>query len=234
MTRLALIFIFLPTLLFGQDRSNWTRLDFLNRTKENPFIPQDNINGICFVTLADTFNYYKKPIIINDKDKNEVLKIQFTDSLGLTTTFNGKKYSRRDTGNTFNPWLWINSEEYFQLAFECTDTSGAYYKVLLTNKDFAFINKKNKDFKKQSIASFVKEWTSIGFDFDRSANPLRQSANDNSKIIKHKDQDKYKIWQGESIEVKGDWIKVKTVKDEVGWVRWRQGKKVLIRLYFAC
>ena len=223
--------IFLPTILFAQDRSKWTLLDFLN---ERPFIPQDNITGICFVTLADTFDYYKKPIVIKDKSNLEILRIAFNNSIGLTTTYKGIKYGFADTLNPFNPWLWSPNPDYFRLAFQCTDTSGEYFKVWLTDKEYALIKKHNPDFKKQSILNFIKDWTSLGFDFDRSSNPLRQSPVDNGKIIKHSSQDKYRIWQGEVVEIKGDWLKIKTPKDEIGWVKWRSGKKVLIRMYFAC
>ena len=71
----------------------------------------------------------------------------------------------------------------------------------------------------------------VGFDFNRETNPLRESPIENSSIIKHPDQDKYKIWDGESLEVKDNWIKVKTVAKEIGWVKWRDGNKVLIRMY---
>jgi hypothetical protein len=182
LTSRLLIFltISLPTVLFSQDRSKSTQLDFLN---QYPFIPQDNITGICFVTLADTFDYYKKPIVIKDRSNFEILRIEINDSVGLTTTYNGAKYHFSDTLNTFNPWLWIPNPEYFRLAFQCTDTTGEYFKVWLTDKEFTFIRKDNQDLKKQSIADFVLDWTSMGFDFDRSSNPLRQTPINSGKII---------------------------------------------------
>jgi hypothetical protein len=48
----------------------------------------------------------------------------------------------------------------------------------------------------------------------------------------HPDEKQYRIWSGESLEVHGDWIRVNTLKNEKGWVRWKDGNKVLIRMYF--
>lgn len=219
----------LPTNTF----ENINVLEFLNNYPDNPFFTERDVNGLCFITLSDSFDYYAKPIVFKNIVQKEILKIEFNGS-EFVTTFKEKKYSGYDTSNTFNPWRWINNKDYFQLVFECIDTSGSYYKVLLNDKVFALINKDNLDFKKQSIYDFVKEWTSMGLDFNREENPLKESPDDNSPIIKHPDQNKYKIWRGESLEIKDNWIKVKTVADEIGWVKWRQENKVLIRMYFTC
>lgn len=218
----------------GQDRTNWTTLDYLNNDKENPFTTEVDISGLCFVVLADDFNYYTDPVVIKGANSSEVLKIKFTESGGLLTTYKGKTYKQFDSSNAFKPWLFIDNPDYFRIAFECVDTIGTSYKVRLSDTDFTMIDKKNKNFKKESISDFVSGWTSLGFDFNRAINPVKESPKDDSKTIVHKEQQKYKIWRGESLEVRGDWIKVKTVKDEVGWVRWRKGNTVLIRMYYAC
>ena len=224
--------LFLTISTFGQNRKDWTQLDFLNKDSENPFMTENNISGLCFIILSDNFDYYKKPIIIRSTDNKEIVRIEFIDSLGMTTTFKGQSYRQFDNKNPFKPWLFSDNSDYFRLAFECVDSTGTHYKVRINEKELVSISKNNKDFKKQETSDFVKDWTSLGCDFDRSTNPLRETPN--GKIIKHADQTNYKIWNGESIEVKGEWIKVKTLKNEIGWIRWRSGSKVLIRMYFAC
>ncbi len=238
MARLVILLgtLFLTISTFGQNRKDWTQLDFLNKASEDPFMTENDISGQCFIRLSDNFDYYKTPIIIRSTDKMEILRIEFSDSLGttttVTTTFKGQSYKQFDNQNPFNPWLFSDNSDYFRLAFECVDSTGTQYKVKINDEEVVSISKDNTDFKKQEITDFVIDWTSLGFDFDRSANPLRESPN--GKIIIHADQKEYKIWTGESLEVKGDWIKVKTLKNEVGWVKWRSGNKVLIRMYFAC
>ena len=228
---LAIIFISFSS--FAQSRKDWTQLDFLNKDHSYPFAPEADISGVCFIIVAERFDYYKKPIVIPAKDGKVSISIRVSDT-GVTTQFNGQTYDPADSTNPFKPWLFGANPDYFRLALECVDSAGAYYKVKVNQSEFAFINKTNSDFQKQSIIDFVKGWTALGFDFDRSTNPLREAPKDESKSISHVDEKKYKIWTGESLAVKGDWIKVNTLNDEVGWVRWRKGNKVLIRMYFAC
>lgn len=218
----------------GQSRKDWTQLDFLNKDPDYPFETEKDISGVCFVIMSEMFSVYEKPIIIKSKDNKEILKIVFSELNGLTTTFNGQSYLQFDNQNPFNPWLFVDNPDYFRLAFECVDTIGTSYKVKLNDKEFAHISKAAKDFKKQSIPDFVKDWTSLGLDFDRTTNPLREVPNSDGKIINHSDEKKYKIWCGESLEVNGDWVKINTLKNEVGWVKWRDRNKVIIRMYFAC
>ena len=73
------------------------------------------------------------------------------------------------------------------------------------------------------------------FDFNRSTNPLRKSPSDKSENINNDKLTKYKIWSAEKISIKGDWMEI-TIEDteEKGWIRWRQGNQILIRMYYAC
>ncbi len=196
----------------GQNRKDWTRLDFLNQAAESLFKAEQNISGQCFIILADKFDYYKRPIIIKSADNKELIRVEVRES--LITTFNGKSYIQCDQENPFKPWLFGCNPDYFQLAFECIDSTGTDYKVKINETESVLISKTNSDFKKQSIAEFVKDWTTLGCDFDRSANPLRETPTSNGKIIEHPDQKQYKIWNGESLEVQGDWIKIKTLTNE--------------------
>jgi len=227
---LGFLFLTIPTV--GQNRKDWTRLDYLNKASESPFMTEKDISGQCFIILADNFDYYKNPIIIKTADKKEFIRLEFGET--LVTTFNSKSYVQCDQTNPFNPWLFGCNPDYFSLAFECVDSTGTDYRVKINEREFALISKQNKDFKKQKITDFVKDWTTLGCDFDRHANPLRETPKSDGKIINHPDQKEYKIWNGESLEIQGDWIKVKTLKNEIGWIKWRTGNKVLIRMYFAC
>jgi hypothetical protein len=62
---------------------------------------------------------------------------------------------------------------------------------------------------------------------------LKEFPTEKSKTLFHTEQKKYKIWYAESQEIKGDWIKVKTIKDELGWIRWRNENELIIKMYFA-
>ena len=109
-----------------------------------------------------------------------------------------------------------------------------HYVIKLNDNELGLIELENSNFRKESIEDFVKSWTIFGFDFDRSTNALREEPKEKGKIIPNPNADKYKIWTGEVLEIEGEWLKIKTIKDEVGWVKWRNGHKVLIRMYYAC
>ena len=221
---------------FGQNANNWTILDDLNQNPNFPFKTEKEIRGICFLTLSDNFDYYHSPIIVKNTNNELVAKIEFVDTIGIQTTYEDQTYNSFDTLNPFKPWLWIDNPDYFRLAFECTDTTREYYKVWLNEEDFTFINKTDKSFKKQSLNDFILRWTAspMGLDFNRKSNPLKRNPNEQSEIISQELPNKYKIWNAESIIIKGNWMKVKTITDEVGWIKWREGKKLFIRMYFAC
>ncbi len=221
----------------AQNRSNWTQLDYLNQDPYYTFQTGKKITGLCFITLSDSIDYYQTPIIITDKDKSQIVRIEFVDTLGILTTYKGKHFNSRDTLNPFNPWLWVNNPDYFRLAFECTDSIGDFYKISLNKTDFAWIHKKDKNFKKESIINFVLSWTSepMGLDFDRKTNPLKKEPKETGEIIKDPLTGKYQIWRAEkSFEIQGEWIKVKTIKGETGWIKWKEEDKLVIRMYYAC
>lgn len=227
MLSFAVVSCFIAT---GQGRSA-AILDYINNPPDL-FIPERSITGLCFIILDDGFGLYKTPIVINETNGAELLKIEFENSL-LKTTYKGKPNDQHDSKHAFNPWLFINNPDYFRIALECTDSSGLFYKVRLNEIDYALINKKDRTFTKQRISDFVITWTSTGVDFNRTTNPLKESPSDESKTILHPEQKKYKIWYAESQDIQGDWIKVKTIKDEVGWIRWTKGHELLIKMYFA-
>ena len=235
MKRLITFIILILTInsALSQNRKNWTQLDYLNADESYPFQTENDITGIFFVTISDTLNYYENPIVITDSENKEIAKIEFTEN-DVVTTFNGKEYSRNDTLNPLNPWLLVLNPDYFRLAFECIDMTSDHYVIKLNENELGYIELENPDYKKESIEDFVKSWTVLGFDFDRSTNALREEPNENGKIIPNPNADKYKIWTGGVLEIKGDWLKIKTIKDEVGWIKWRDGHKVLIRMYYAC
>ena len=112
--------------------------------------------------------------------------------------------------------------------------SSDHYIVKLNDNELGYIEIGNLDFKKVTIEDFVKNWTILGFDFDRSINVLREEPKENGKIISNRLTVKYNIWRGSVLEIDGDWLRIKTVRDEVGWIQWKEGQKVLIRMYYTC
>ena len=229
---IKLLFLIAVNFIYSQNKSNWTELDYLN-SDNSSFETENKISGEFFITLTDTFDYYSNPIKIYNNQGREIVKIEFTEN-GITTWFKGKKYQQNDFNNPLDPWLLSLNPDYFRLAFECVEITASDYIVLLNEKEKGYISKSNLDFKTESTEDFVNGWMKVGFDFNRSTNPLRVEPIETSKIITNELLSKYKIWTGGFLEMKGDWIKIRTVKDEIGWIRWRKENLILIRMYYAC
>jgi hypothetical protein len=232
MRTLAIFILFVSHLLaIAQTENPWFELSTINNDPDYPFKPEKNIEGICFITPSSNFNLYKKPLVISELGL-EIVRIHFSQSEGVVTTFKGKSYFATDTTNEFNPWLFENDPNAFVVALECTDTAGAFYKVRLNSRDVAFISKRNKDFQKLTFEAFVMRWTKEGFDFDRSSNPLRSAPTESGTILSHPEQGKFRVWPAQTTDVHDEWMKIKTIKGEHGWIRWKDDDHVLIRMYF--
>ena len=203
------------------------------------FVVEKGISGKCFLMLGEEVNYYQDIISLDDKAGKEILRIEFDDSLGLLTTFKGIVHSEKDgynnavvdSSNLFNPWLYYFQSDYFGLALECIDTTGPFYTVILNENTTLEISKLNKQFKKVSIESYISMRISYpnGVNFNRQENPLRKDAQAEADIIGHSEQTRFTIWNGQLQEIKGDWIKIKTISGEVGWIKWKQGDSLLIQ-----
>lgn len=225
------ILIILTALITGTAQR--TVLDYLNADK---FEPDGQITGIGLVEINSEVEFFGKDIVIYDKEGNPKIVIRVTDG-EVKTKIGDKTYSRHDNTNPFNPRLFENNPDYFRLIFDCIKITDKYYQVIVDMKtnDYGFIKKVDKLFKYETVFEYVNGWTiNSEVDFDRTTNPLRQQPADNGVIISNDKQIKYKIWRGERIEMKGDWLKVKTTSKEEGWIRWRQNDRIIIRIYFAC
>ena len=230
---IILILLTSSTIAFCQDRKDWTELDYLNQDESYPFETEKDFSGEYFITLSDKFDYYNQPIIIRDKEQKEIVRIEFKDNR-ILTTYRGRTYKQNDLSNPLSPWLLVLNPDYFRLALECIDTTENFYVVKLNEEDLGFIDKTTDNFQKEGIEEFFKDWLALGIDFDRSINPLREKNDENSQIIQNELNQKYKIWTGDVLEMNGDWLKIKTFKEEIGWLRWRKGNEILIRIYYAC
>ena len=216
--------------------SKWTNLDYLNQDSEFPFVAEDSIIGIGIVTISDTVDTYDKKLSVYDILGKVIATVEQKES-NVITIYKGKTYNGHDSLNPFSPRLYAPNPDYFRLAFDCTKSDNEFYTVIINRQtgETAKIKKSDKFFKFQTIEEFVDNWTGIGLDFDRSTNPIRKSPSDKSEDINNDKQPTYKIWSAEKILIKGDWLEIKIEDtEETGWIRWRQGNQILIRMYYAC
>jgi len=212
-----------------EDKSpiNLKQLEYLNQGSEFPFFSEDSIIGIGIVSSDWPFSIY-------DKKGNVLISIELNDS--SVAIYVGKdKIKYHDTLISFRPRLFSPNPDYYRLALDCIKKDSNYYEVIINRqtRQTGFI-RNNPSINFETIEAYVENWTGLGFDFDRANNPLRRSPSLQSDTIHNELENKYSIWNGENIEMKGDWMKIRISKNETGWIRWRKGNQILIRLYYYC
>ncbi len=215
------------------NRTQWTILAYLN---QDPFVMEDSIIGLGIVTISDTVDTYDRELSMYNASGKVIVTVEQQES-DVITNYKGKAYNRYDSLNPFSPRLYVTNPDYFRLAFDCIGSDNEFYTVIINRQtgEVAKIKKLDTFFKFETIEEFVDNWTGIGIDFNRSTNPLRKSPSDKSENINNDKQTKYKVWRAEKISIKGDWIEIKVENtEEKGWIRWRQGNQILIRMYYAC
>ena len=96
--------------------------------------------------------------------------------------------------------------------------------------------RKETSFEFNSINEYIFGHIGMGFDFNRKENPLRENNSDDAKIIDHQLVNQYPIWSaGADVDyLYDDWIYVTLDSGEKGYIRWKKGNKILIRIYFTC
>lgn len=218
------------TFLFAQKTWKTERMDSL-ASKE--FIPEKSIHGNLMLVLSDSFDQYKDHINIKDRNGKVVVRITTSDT-GIICSYFDTVYSNSDSKNPFQPWELSLNPDYFRLTLECIREEKEGYVVRLNDESLGFILKTDKTFKAVRLSEFIFISTNLGLNFDRSANPIRVKPKRKAEIIKQSFPEKYTHWYAESIEVKGDWIKIRSIDNETGWIQWRNKEKLLIRFDPPC
>lgn len=200
---------------------------YIKQLNTYPFISEDSITGIGIVSIDG-------PISIYDQNGYVLIKVEVSEKGG--TTYVGKyKYESHDTLNPFQPRLYVPNPDYYRLALDCIKKDSANYEVIINkHTGQTGIIRKKPNIKFETIDSFVNNWTGLGFDFDRANNPLRKTTSLQSDTIHNNLVCQYSIWSGNKIRMKGDWMEIRVSETETGWIKWREGNQILIRMYFAC
>ena len=214
----------------------WSGLEFINTSVEYPFEPEDSIIGIGIVTPSESFDHYNDILYIYGDDNKVMVQVDEIAN-DIVTLYAKVAYDRFDTLNPLSPRLFSKNADYFSLAFDCIRTDNDFYYVLANRRTGVLlkIKKSDKNFKFQSIEEYAERWTGYGLDFDRSTNPLKKSPSDTSESFYHPKQKEYKVWSVKRDSLNGDWMHVHfEYTNETGWIRWRKGNQILIRMYSAC
>lgn len=159
----------------------------------------------------------------------------------------GKHYSLNEfaNDNSFRSQYQFFPKEFFP------DQSIIQFEYASLTNDFAeiFINKeqsKKKKIKLRADIFKVESWKDhlVGcmIDFNVKINPIRAEIIDNSKSLGYENSGEDYIFV--ISEIVGDWVKIECAeicdypcssgKKYDGWIKWKAGNKLLIRLLYSC
>lgn len=209
-----------------------------------------------YADTLESFFQSKGVLVFNATDKNlsKDAKI-WNDDNTVFATYNLAKYqidiggvqqSLNDFSNENQ--LRIQSEffpkefypEQSVIQFEYTDIVDGFAEIILNKEKYI---KKRIELKDSlyTIESWKKHLIGSMVDFNPRLNPMHESKLDNSGVITYEsDEDVVFIIS----EISGDWIKIECAercgfscpvgKKITGWIKWRKGSKLLIRLAYSC
>lgn len=208
------------------------------------------------ITIKKENNFFKKNIDQEQEYYEGVISLEpyLTYKKGTTLKIFNKDstvYAEVSNGNLIIKGISIDLYEIEEHEFNTYINSIAFYPdystwYIMTKKEGDFYKIETKDgvkFINLGDATFLKyatflkkQWIGLN-----TKSPLRKNIGNTSEIIKD-----YINYDYQVIEVKGDWIKLKLsditppgeesykelgLKRE-GWVKWREGKDILIKFYY--
>ena len=182
--------------------------------------------GLGIVAIDDTYD--EKKIVTVYKDRSFKIKIE-----------DFKLY-----GDLEAVWPYCFKPDYGLCYFVCLEKTKDYFKILINDREEGFL-KNDKD-------KYFKTWESLLINatverLDLKANPLKSKPSDNADTITLRTQillDRLQVI--DVIEIKGvHWINVrysKSGKDLIeatadsgeGWIKWKAGDKLLIKILLLC
>ncbi len=189
-----------------------------------------NGEGVVVVDLEAT----KEIIQIKNSDGSIYASINYKDQhLKLKEhTYNLFDIPLETYKDLFNPRLFYPENRI--LHFECTKENKSSYKVIVNSKEEKILDKSSFG------VEFYKweDYLSLAYiSFNPQKNPLRLSPSEKAEVVYEYNDYFFKV-----LKVEGDWIKIKCDNDcktcdkgsLEGWIKWKNGKKLLVYLGFIC
>ena len=223
-----------------------------NKVNENPVketsANSDVLKNQTPVDLPPNKSVFtKEDAIIVFQEDDEVLKrengmVRIYDESGVVwnviSYFDDSRDSMSQPGDKFRPFSFRAGD--FVLKMRCTGKSDHWYEVIVDEE----VSPKVKKYVRVDDPLFeVRTWEKyiLGFGwvvFDHEKNPILQSPDGKKKDIRLS-----KDMRFVPVEMQGDWLKIrqeeadskqinKANSNNSGWIRWREGEKVLVYEFY--
>lgn len=199
--------------------------------KESLTVEKDNISGLGILKINP--NFFRE-----DADTLSILNID--------STLFGKIHNPKP--DIYFPEVFLldgevsNARAYFPdysiLIFDAFPLENSYYRIRINDSD--------KIIKHSEGTTIYEDWeTHISNSYltTKSSNPLMKSNSEKSDKLELEDRD-YKYLSFKVVKVDGEWAKVQCLSEcegcpedgstVEGWLRWKIGEKLLVRISYLC
>ncbi len=189
--------------------------------------------GFLFIKISKIYHRGGQIVVLDGEKKS---KITFKDKI---VTINDNDYDIINEEHLYKNFIEVESffPEYGLFILKANKQTDGFYEIQINNENGFIDGNKYSDiliFKKQE--QFVLD----GYPYLTKKTPLRKNPDDNAEIIPN-----YFDYTYLSVEIKGDWLKVKddkdcypgeepSEKDIIGWVRWKKESEIIIDIRHKC
>jgi hypothetical protein len=187
--------------------------------------------GIVTIDFDDrtVIDFYKK-----STDKNHYKRIEF---------FDDKEINSWNIRNLEIERTWLNPEvlwlDYSQFNFRCKSATANWLELIVNNDNgMTLWVKRTKTTTYLTWEEYLKNASQVDR-LEEFKQKIRERPNDKSAEIEYEGRDCFEVRS-----MQGDWIEIftsdtcdeegTTTKVKSGWIRWREGEKLLIYYYTSC
>ena len=197
-------------------------------------VKKDDIReGFLFIDVSYIYHNGGQVNILN---QNKKPTISIIDKL---ISINNESFDVIEDEHLYKEKIKVESffPEYGLFIIKSKSASSGFYEVQINNKNYFIKSNEYGD-----LVSFKldKQYVLNAYPNPTKENPLRVNPDESSDIISN-----YEDYTFVSVEIKGDWLKVRddkdcypgetpSEKDITGWVRWKKDGKIIIDIRHIC
>lgn len=121
------------------------------------------------------------------------------------------------------PWFNVMFEHHYGSEMVCVGETNNYFKILVNNSGLCYWIRKNRYIELKKIDNYLKSFYGINI---KVKQPIYTNPTPNSNIIAYRGSvvsDSFNI-----VQVKGDWIEIRSSLLKSGWIKWCNGNNILV------